>query len=90
VLPFPVSFFVLTWAVLGLAIPTPGGVGGYHAAVAYALAGFYAVPKNTAAALALTSHVISFAPITVLGLVFLVAGGFSLKTLTDEPARDAS
>ena len=27
---FPVSFFVLTWAVLGLAIPTPGGVGGFH------------------------------------------------------------
>jgi uncharacterized protein (TIRG00374 family) len=89
-LPFPVSFFVLTWAVLGLAIPTPGGVGGYHAAVAYALAGFYAVPKNTAAALALTSHVISFAPITVLGLAFLVAGGFSLKTLSEAPARNGS
>src|SRR5258706_541910 len=27
-LPFPVSFFLLTWFVIGLAIPTPGGVGG--------------------------------------------------------------
>lgn len=83
-LPYPVSFFVLTWAVLGLAIPTPGGVGGYHAAVAYALAGFYAVPKNTAAAFALASHAVSFVPITLLGLGFLVAGGFSLKNLSDE------
>jgi uncharacterized protein (TIRG00374 family) len=90
VLPFPVSFFVLTWAVLGLAIPTPGGVGGYHAAVAYALTGFYAVPTNTAAAFALASHAISFVPITILGLLFLVAGGFSLKNLAEETPADVS
>jgi uncharacterized protein (TIRG00374 family) len=79
--PFPVSFFILAWAVMGLAVPTPGGVGGYHAAVAYALTGFYGVEKDTAAAFALTSHVISFAPITILGLFFLVGGGMSLKSL---------
>ncbi len=84
--PYPVAFFVLTWGVLGLAIPTPGGVGGYHAAVAYCLWGFYAVPKNTAAALALVSHAISFVPITLLGLGFLVAGGLSLRNLVEEKA----
>ena len=85
VFPFPVAFFVLTWAVLGLAIPTPGGVGGYHAAVAYALTGFYGVAKNNAAAFALVSHALSFVPITLLGLVFLVVGGFSLRSLAAEP-----
>jgi glycosyltransferase 2 family protein len=89
-LPYPVSFFVLTWAVLGLAIPTPGGVGGYHTAVAYALAGFYAVPKDTAAAFALASHAVSFVPITLLGLGFLVAGGFSLKNLADGQPPEVS
>lgn len=84
--PFPVTFFVITWAVLGLAIPTPGGVGGYHAAVAYSLVGFYGVPKNTAAAFALVSHALSFVPITLIGLAFLAAGGLSLKSLADEPA----
>jgi uncharacterized protein (TIRG00374 family) len=84
--PYPVAFFVLTWGVLGLAIPTPGGVGGYHAAVAYCLWGFYAVPKNTAAALALLSHAISFVPITLLGLGFLVAGGLSLRSLAEQKA----
>src|SRR5664279_3656559 len=69
VFPFPVAFFVLTWAILGLAIPTPGGVGGYHAAVAYSLFGFYGVSKNTAAAFALVSHALSFVPITLIGLV---------------------
>ena len=83
--PFPVTFFVLAWAVMGLAIPTPGGVGGYHAATAYCLAGFYAVPKNVAAAFALVSHAVSFVPITLLGLGFLLAGGFSLKSLSEKP-----
>jgi glycosyltransferase 2 family protein len=88
--PFPVAFFVLTWAILGLFIPTPGGVGGYHTAVAYALTGFYGVSKNTAAAFALVSHALSFVPITLIGLVFLVAGGFSLKSLADEPEPSSS
>ncbi len=83
VFPFPVAFFVLTWAVLGLAIPTPGGVGGYHAAVAYSLTGFYGVSKNTSAAFALVSHALSFVPITLVGLAFLVAGGLSLKKLAE-------
>ena len=82
--PFPVSFFVLTWSVLGLAIPTPGGVGGYHAAVAYGLTAFYAVAPATAAAFALAQHAIGFVPITILGLGFLAAGGLSLGSLKEE------
>lgn len=87
-LPYPVAFFVIAWAILGLAIPTPGGVGGYHTAVAYALTGFYAVPKETAAAFALVSHALSFVPITLVGLAFLLAGGFSLKALREEGRRE--
>ena len=82
--PYPVSFFVLAWAILGLAIPTPGGVGGYHTAVAYALTAFYGVGKDVAGAFALVSHALSFVPITLLGLAFLLAGGLSLKSLRDE------
>ncbi len=85
--PFPVTFFILAWAVVGLAIPTPGGVGGYHTAVAYCLTGFYAVPRNTAAAFALVSHAVSFVPITLLGLGFLLAGGLKLTSLSEKPAE---
>lgn len=90
VFPFPVAFFVLTWAVVGLAIPTPGGVGGYHAAIAYALTGFYGVAKNTAAAYALVSHALSFGPITLIGLAFLATGGFSLRSLAAAPEPSSS
>jgi glycosyltransferase 2 family protein len=90
VFPFPVAFFVLTWAILGLFVPTPGAVGGYHTAVAYALSGFYGVSKNTAAAFALVSHALSFAPVTLIGLAFLATGGFSLRSLATAPAPSSS
>lgn len=82
--PLPVSFFVLTWAVLGLAVPTPGGVGGYHAAVAYALTGFYGADPARSAGVALVTHAISFVPITLLGIGFLAASGLSLTRLAEE------
>ncbi len=82
--PYPVSFFVLAWAILGLAIPTPGGVGGYHTAVAYSLTGFYAVATDTAKAFALVSHALSFIPVTLVGLAFLATSGLSLGRLSEE------
>ena len=88
--PFPVAFFVITWAVVVLAIPTPGGVVGYHTAVAYSLTGFYGVAKDTAAAFALVSHALSFGPITLVGLGFLIAGGFSLRSLAATPVPEPS
>jgi uncharacterized protein (TIRG00374 family) len=91
VLPFPVSFFVLTWAVLGLAIPTPGGVGGYHAAVAYALTGFYGVPAASAAATALVTHAVAFVPVTVAGAALLAGSGLTLRRLaSDAPPGPAA
>lgn len=83
VFPYPVSFFVLTWAVIGLAVPTPGGVGGYHAAVAYSLTGFHGVGANQAAAFALVSHALSFVPVTLVGLLLLGTGGLKLGALAD-------
>jgi uncharacterized protein (TIRG00374 family) len=87
-LPFPVTFFLLTWFVIGLAIPTPGGVGGYHAAAKYALTAYYAVETNQAAAFALVSHALSFIPVTIAGLVFLASGGMSLGRLAEEAEAD--
>lgn len=86
VLPFPVAFFVLTWAVLGLAIPTPGGVGGYHAAVAYALTGFYGVAAAPAAATALVTHAVAFVPVTLAGAAFLAGSGLTLRRLASDGA----
>ncbi len=88
VLPFPVFFFVLTWGVLGLAIPTPGGVGGYHTAVAYSLTGFYGVAAAPAAATALVTHAIAFVPVTLAGVAFLAASGLTLRRLAASAPSD--
>ena len=60
-----------TAAVLGLAVPTPGGVGGYHAAVQFALTDVFHVPVATATGVALLAHAISFVPISLIGFALL-------------------
>jgi len=73
-IPLPVSAsYVLTFAaVLGLAVPTPAGIGGYHAAVAGAL-GQFGVPEDTALGAATIAHAVSFGPIALIALAMLLA-----------------
>jgi uncharacterized protein (TIRG00374 family) len=66
-LPLTAAYVVTTAAVLGLAVPTPGGVGGYHAAVQFALTDVFQVPVATATGVALLAHAVSFVPISIIG-----------------------
>ena len=69
--PLRVAFLLVTLAVLGLAIPTPGGVGGFHKATQVGLTTFFGVELNLATAIAIVYHAICFVPITVIGLFCL-------------------
>jgi glycosyltransferase 2 family protein len=70
-LPFSSAFVVTAAAVLGLAVPTPGGIGSYQAAVQYALTRFYGVPLAPASGVAVLAWAVSFVPITLIGLAAL-------------------
>ena len=70
--PLSAAYVATTFAVLGLMVPTPGGLGSYHVAVQFALTYFYGVPIGTASAVALLAHAISFVPVTLIGLAFLL------------------
>jgi len=70
-LPLRVAFLLVTLAVIGLAIPTPGGVGGFHKATQVGLTTFFGVELNLATAIAIVYHAICFVPITVIGLLCL-------------------
>lgn len=88
-LPITAAFVVTTAGVLGLAVPTPGGVGGYHAAVQYALTGILHVPVATATGVAIVAHAVSFVPISLLGFAFFATSPLQkkgLRTLTAETA----
>lgn len=69
------TFVVLAVSVLGLAVPTPGGVGGFHAAIQFALTALLGIDIGTATAFALVHHAVCFFPITAIGLGYLAASG---------------
>ena len=72
-LPIWAAFVVTTAAVLGLFLPTPGGVGGYHAAVQFALTNVFQVPIAAATGVALIAHAVSFVPISIIGFALFAA-----------------
>lgn len=86
-LPLRVAYFVVAIGVIGLAIPTPGGVGGFHKAIQLGLAVFFAVELNTATAIAIVHHAICFVPITVIGLLCLPLVGIRLREVDDLAAE---
>jgi len=70
-LPLSAAYVVTTAAVLGLVVPTPGGLGGYHAAVQFALNNIFRVPIATATGVAILAHAVSFVPISLIGFVLV-------------------
>jgi uncharacterized protein (TIRG00374 family) len=75
----PVSFVAMAVSGLGLAVPTPGGVGGFHAAIQFALTSLLAVDLPTATGFAVLHQAVCFVPITIVGLSYMAAVGLSLS-----------
>lgn len=80
-LPFGGSFVVTAMLVVGVAIPTPGGVGGSHEAFRLGVTSFYGADNNAAVGAAIMQHAVNFAPVTLLGLWFLMRDGMNLGRL---------
>lgn len=87
-LPLRSTFLLVTLAVIGLAIPTPGGVGGFHAATKYGLTAFFGVGDVAATSIAIAYHAISFVPITLIGLACLPAFGVRLREVEQIAAEE--
>lgn len=78
-MPFPGAFLVQALLVVGVAVPTPGAVGGFHYFYQLAVMTFYAAPNDRAVAAALVLHAVSFVPVAVIGLILLTQEGVSLS-----------
>lgn len=76
--PYPASFLVMTVLVVGVAAPTPGAIGGFHLAYKFAVVTFFAVPPDRAIGAATVLHAISFVPVTLLGVFFMMREGLTL------------
>jgi glycosyltransferase 2 family protein len=75
--PYPASFLVMTILVVGVAVPTPGAVGGFHLAYQIAVQSFFEVPLDRAVGAAIVLHAISFVPVTLLGIGFMAREGLT-------------
>jgi glycosyltransferase 2 family protein len=86
-LPFHATFLLIAFLVVGVAIPTPGTVGGFHAFYLIALSEVYGVDRATAAAAGIAAHALTNLPILVFGLALLGREGLSLGRVA-EVTRD--
>ena len=68
---------------VGVAVPTPAGVGGYHAAYQLGVTGLYGASDTAAVGAGLIAHVLSFLPVTLIGLVLMARDGMHLNRITD-------
>jgi hypothetical protein len=78
-LGFGDTFLVIGFLTVGVAVPTPGAIGGYHYMCALALTALFGVGSALAAAVALVAHAISFLPVTFLGILLFVKAGLTLN-----------
>jgi uncharacterized protein (TIRG00374 family) len=81
------SFLVMTLLVVGVAVPTPGQVGGFQVAYKIAVTTFLGAPDDAATAAAIALWAISFVPVTLLGLVFMAREGLSLGRMKEMASR---
>jgi glycosyltransferase 2 family protein len=90
-LPFDSSFFISGIATVGLAIPTPGGVGGFHKACQLVLTTFYHFGIDLSVAVAVMFHIVGTLPVLVTGLVLFAQAGLrwrDVKAETEEASRE--
>jgi uncharacterized protein (TIRG00374 family) len=74
---------IVVLIAVGVAVPTPAGVGGYHAAYQLGVAGLYGASNTAAVGAGLVAHVLSFLPVTVIGLVLMARMGMNMERISD-------
>lgn len=80
-IPFTGSFLLLALLVLGVAVPTPGAIGGFHEAFRVGATVFYGAPDAAAVGAAIVLHAFSIGPSLVLGLFFAAQEGLNFGSM---------
>jgi len=81
-LPFHSTFLLMAFLTVGVAIPTPGSVGGFHGAYQVAMAQF-GVSQEVGLAAAFAGHALGNLPVLILGLIFLGREGLTLGKVAE-------
>jgi uncharacterized protein (TIRG00374 family) len=81
VFPFPGSFLLSALLVVGVAVPTPGGIGGVHEAFRLGVTSFFAADNNAAVGAAIGMHALQVVPVTLAGFWFAARDGLTVGRL---------
>jgi uncharacterized protein (TIRG00374 family) len=79
--PYMGSFLLQALLVIGVAVPTPGGVGSFHEAYRIGATMFFGASDEAAVAAAIVLHAIGILPVMVVGGIFMAQDGLSLSRL---------
>ena len=91
--PFVGSFLIIAPLVVGVAVPTPGAVGGFHAAFRFATTTFFNAPDDAAVGAAIVVHLLSVGPTLILGLIFAAQEGLNvagMRTIADQAESEGT
>jgi len=81
VIPVAASFLIQGALIIGVAVPTPGGIGSFHEAYRIAVVTFFRAPNSAAVSAALVLHAISFLTSVIPGAVVMAIDGLSVAGL---------
>ena len=79
---FGEAVILMGMVAIGVAVPTPAGVGGYHAAYELGATSLYGAGVDQAVAAALVMHMLAFLPLMLPGLVLMAQEGLRLGSLS--------
>jgi uncharacterized membrane protein YbhN (UPF0104 family) len=86
-LPPAGALLLMTLLVVGVAVPTPGAVGGFHEAYRVGATAFFGADNDHAIGAAIVLHAVGFVPTLVAGAWLMAREGLSFAHLGREVAR---
>ena len=81
VIPVAASFLIQAALIIGVAVPTPGGIGSFHEAYRIAVVTFFHAPNSAAVSAALVLHAVSFLTSVIPGVVLMAIDGVTIAGL---------
>ncbi len=86
-MPLSGSLLIVALLVVGVAVPTPGAVGGFHEAYRIGATSFFGADNDHAVSAAIVLHAVGFVPTLIVGAVLMAQEGLSVAQLGAEAKR---
>ncbi len=87
-LPFDSGCLLGGVATVGIAIPTPGGVGGFHKLAQWVLTNFYGFDIDSSVAAAIIFHLVGALPVIITGLTLFIREGLHWRDIASTKQVD--